>query len=665
MNRMLRAIIGACLVLIIVFSAISICHDIGSSWKIDVTGEKLYTLSDGTKSILSKLNQPVTAKLFYASTAALKGPDQIQYYNNYYEYVKSLLEEYVSVSNDMVKLEVIDPRPFSDDEEHAIGFGLRQYRVSEEESFFFGLVVQTQFGVEKVIPFFSPDRQSFIEYDISYLIDSAITRQKNRIGIMSSLPVIGDSEYMAQMLAAQKQQPRMPWTFVEHLKKKYEVTEIPTDVNDINDIDILLVVHPKNLPQQTLFAIDQYILKGGRTIICVDPHCFSDPSRNVNQGLMLGSESTQASDLNVLLRTWGIEMPRSEFAGDLKLAESRAVSQNTRVQKILGLLNLTRDCFNRNNVITAQLNEVRVLFSGVLNLVADPNKPEDKEFPIERTPLLMTTDKGNSFAVTNSYELMLLDPSIFLQRFIEGTKPVTMGYLLSGRFKSSFPDGIEIETAADGQESSSDSEDPNQPKTAKKQIKGLMQSEKDCAVAVFADVDFISDMLAYQNFLGLSKAVVGDNSALLFNTIDDLSGSSDLISIRSRGNVKRPFIVVDEIERKAEAETAAKLASIDAEIAGFNAKRQSISPAAGQDQELVISKEILKDIRDLEEKIYQKQKERRLINMEKSEKIDRLGRKLQRANTIAAPAVVLFIAIVLWLWRSMRRRHYISHSSDA
>ena len=274
MNRTLRAIIGTGLVLVIVFSAISVCQDIGSSWKVDVTDQKLYTLSDGTRAILAKLNQPITAKLFYARTAALKGPDQIQYFNNYYEYVKSLLEEYVSESNGMVKLELIDPRPFSDEEEQAIQFGLKQYRVSEEESFFFGLVVQTQFGIEKTIPFFSPDRQNFVEYDISYLIDNAITRNKGRVGILSSLPVMGDDSYTAQMKQMQGVTPARPWTFVQHLRQKYDVSEIPTDVKDINDIDILLIVHPKNLSQETLFAIDQYILKGGRTIICVDPHCL-------------------------------------------------------------------------------------------------------------------------------------------------------------------------------------------------------------------------------------------------------------------------------------------------------------------------------------------------------------------------------------------------------
>ena len=147
MSRTIRAIVGAGLVLVIVFSAISITQNIGTSLKLDITDQQLYTLSDGTKSILGKLNQPITAKLYYAKTAALKGPDQIRFFNNYYQFVRALLEEYVSVSNGMVELEIVDPRPFSDEEAQAMKYGLRRFPITEEESFFFGLVVQTQFGV--------------------------------------------------------------------------------------------------------------------------------------------------------------------------------------------------------------------------------------------------------------------------------------------------------------------------------------------------------------------------------------------------------------------------------------------------------------------------------------------------------------------------------------
>ncbi|HCO96748.1 MAG TPA: hypothetical protein DIU00_22885, partial [Phycisphaerales bacterium] len=324
---------GAGFVLVIIFSAISICQNIGEPLKIDITDQGLYTLSDGTKAILAKLNQPIRARLYYAKTAALKGPDQIRFFNNYYEFVRALLEEYVTTSKGMVELEVIDPRPFTDDEEQALKYGLRRFPITEEESFFFGLVVQTQFGVEKSIPFFSPERQNFLEYDISYLIDTAVTRQKKKIGVLSSLSVMGDdvSGYMAQMMMRQGQQPKPAWTFVEQLRKQYEVKTVATDVNDINDVDILLVIHPKNLPEKTLFAIDQYVLKGGRTIVCVDPHSFADRPPQMQMQMQMQHDSS--SDLNSLLRTWGLEMPAQTFAGDRSLASLAAIRANQRPEK--------------------------------------------------------------------------------------------------------------------------------------------------------------------------------------------------------------------------------------------------------------------------------------------------------------------------------------------
>ncbi len=661
MNRTIRTIIGSGLVLVIIFSAISICQNIGKGLKVDVTDQRLYTLSDGTKSILSKLNQPIKAKLYYAKTAALKGPDQIRYFNNYYQFVRALLEEYVAVSKGMVELEVIDPRPFSDDEVQALRYGLRRFPITQEENFFFGLVLQTQFGVEKAIPFFSPDRENFVEYDISYLIDTAITRQKRKIGVLSSIDVMGDdvSGYMAEMMLRQGQQPKGPWTFVEQLRKQYEVVSVPTDANDINDIDILLVVHPKDLSEQTLFAIDQFVLKGGRMIAFVDPHCFSD--RPDQRMMQMGMQVSRSSELNALMKTWGIEMPANTFAGDLNLAAMASIRANQRPERIIGYLNLTPEgkCFDTDNVITAQLNQVRFLFSGVLREIADPNEVDE----VRRTPLVTTTDRGNSFSISNAYELMILDASNLMSKFMEGDKPVAMSYLITGRLKSSFPEGIEIEVEAD-EESSDETKDPNDVKKIKKQIKGLTEAQEDCAVVVFADVDFISDSIAYQSsFFG--KMVVGDNSALVLNTIDDLSGSGDLVSIRSRGNFKRPFVIVDEIERRAEEETREEVMKINAQIAGFQSELRTILASAKEGQEEVIGSSILQKQRDLELKQRQAQRQLNEVKLTRRERIEHLGNILRGFNMLMAPAVILIIAIVLGIRRGVRKRHYISHASDA
>jgi ABC-2 type transport system permease protein len=682
MNRTIRAAIGTVLILIIAFSGISISQNLGKRWRVDVTDQGLYTLSKGTKSILSKLNQPIKAKLFYAKTAAMKGPDQIRFFNNYYEFVRTLLEEYVATSNGLVELEVIDPRPFSDEEEQTMRYGLKRFPITEEESFVFGLVLQTQFGVEKTIPFFSPDRQNFVEYDISYLIDTSITKQKKKIGVMSSLPVMGQdtSDYMARMMQMQGQQPEPPWTIIEQIKKEYDVTTVGTDVNDINGVDILLVVHPKDLPEKTQFAIDQFVLKGGRAVVCVDPHCISDrPQRNPMQM----TAQDQSSNLERLLRTWGLVMPKNTFAGDRSLAVAASVSRDQRPEKIIGYLNLVPGCFNKSSVITTNLNQVRVLFAGVLKEAdpakkpeqakgTDPNKPKEEKpaaetASLQRTPLVMTTAAGNAWTISNAFELMFPDPAKLMDKFADGSQPVNMGYVVTGRFKSSFPDGIEVEVPAkDADKDKEDKDsDPNKPKMVKKHVTGLTEASTDCAVVVFSDVDFLSDQMAYANsFFG--KMVVGDNSALLINAIEDLAGSGDLISIRSRGNYKRPFTIVDNIEQQAEKETADEITLINVQIEGFNQELQAlVSSAKGEEQQAVVGDTIVQKKRALELKILKAQRQLRAVQAKRRVQIEQLGSSLKMMNVGAVPGIVMVIALVLGVWRSVRRRHYISHASDA
>jgi ABC-type uncharacterized transport system involved in gliding motility auxiliary subunit len=468
------------------------------------------------------------------------------------------------------------------------------------------------------------------------------------------------SPYMAQMMRMQNQRPEPPWTIVEQLRKKYEVTSVATDVNEITDVDILLVIHPKEFPERALFAIDQFVLNGGKTIVCVDPHSMVDkPDR---MAMQMGRPPSQSSDLNVLLRNWGLEMPANTFAGDKDLAGEAPMGSNRRPEKVIGFLNLSPglNCFNRKNVITAELNQVNVLFAGVLKEVDVPEEQES-DAEIQRTPLIMTTNKGNSWTVSSPYELMIMDPSNLMGKFFEGdgVKPVHMAYLVKGRFKTSFPEGIEIKSSEE------EAEDPNDKEKTTIRIPDIKEATEVCTVAVFADVDFISDMLAYRDFFVFGKVPNGDNAALMLNVIEVLGGSSDLISIRSRGNFRRPFVVVDRIEREAEAETAKELNAIEAKIAGFNSELQSIVASAKQGEEAVVGSSILQKRRELELEIQRANSEKRVIQMKRRKRIDSLGGKLQRANTLIAPAVILIIVIVLGVRRSLRKRHYISHASDA
>jgi ABC-2 type transport system permease protein len=341
-------------------------------------------------------------------------------------------------------------------------------------------------------------------------------------------------------------------------------------------------------------------------------------------------------------------------------------SRDQRPEHLIGFLSLVPGCFNTDTVITAELNQVNILFAGALREVADSDEQQSGD-EIHRTPLVMTTNRGNSWSVSSPYELMFLNPLSLTSKFVDGdgVKPVNMAYLVTGRFKSGFPDGIEIEVESGEENSSELATDPNDKKKTIKRITGLTKAEEDCAVIVFSDVDFISDMLAYRSFFVFGKVPNADNAALMLNAIDDLGGSSDLISIRSRGNFRRPFVVVDRIEKQAEAETARELAAIEAKIAGFNSELQSILASAKEGQEEVVGSSILQKRRELELEIQRANSEKRVIQMKRREEIDSLGEKLQRANTLMAPAVILIIPIVVGTRRSVKKRRYISHASDA
>jgi ABC-type uncharacterized transport system involved in gliding motility auxiliary subunit len=305
-----------------------------------------------------------------------------------------------------------------------------------------------------------------------------------------------------------------------------------------------------------------------------------------------------------------------------------------------------------------------MLFPGILKEVNNSDNKED-DIKINRRPLLFTTNRGNRWTLSSPYELMMLNPSQLMQKFVDGTEPVTMGYLLTGKFKSSFPEGIEVEVETGEGESLDESKEAGEEKkTVKKKVTGITEAAEDCVVAVFADVDFISDTVAYQRtFIG--SIAIGDNATLMLNTIDELRGSSDLISIRSRGNFRRPFIVVDNIEKQAERETATEEARINAEIVGFRSELNDILSNAKEGDEDIIGSSILQKKKDIELKLHEAQRKLRSVKMKRRERIENLGNILRNFNMLMTPAIILIIAIVLGIRRSIRKRHYISHASDA
>ncbi|MBL7222646.1 MAG: Gldg family protein [Candidatus Brocadiae bacterium] len=733
MNPTLRSALAVLLIGVITLCSIFIASALVGRGRIaDLTEHKLYTLSDGTKSLLAKVNQPITLKLYYSRVAARKGPEQIRFWNNYFLYVRDLLDEYVARGNGKLTLEVVDPRPFSDQEEQAIQYGVRRFQLSESEAFFFGMVATTELGKDQVIEFFEPDRQEFVEYDVSKIIGALMQREKKKVGVLANVPILGTdmSPYMRQMLQMQGRSPEPPWAIVEQLRQHYEVAPVKLEAKDTaipEDIDFLLVVHPKDLDEKTRFAIDQFVMKGGKLIVFVDPHCLADRPQTPMRNQFQAMQQKSSSDLNSLLEAWGVKMAPDTVAVDRTLAVTTQMDRSRRPSKFPAYLRLGDANVSTDVVVTADLHSLRMLFAGALSKVDGAGT--------EVTMLLETSKAGNTWKPSSPFDLRFPDPDKIRDQVGDGAEPVMLGCLITGKFKTNFPDGIEVPaddkggdgppTGPEGEKAAKGKAAPKgavaPPKAAleaaapakkavvpkapatkavapkappkapapkapaaktpvakkpaeaskekpkeeakKPRVKPITEAAEGAMVMVVADVDVITDMLAYQRtFFGMAQA--GDNAPLLLNMIDYLAGSKELIGVRTRGRYSRPFDRVDEIEQEADKATAVEIKALKDKIGKFEKELEQLGGAATKENIKLIQSAALEKRRKLETEIRKANQELRKLQAARREKVEALGASLQTWNMVAAPSIILLIAIVLAIFRWGRAKHYAARRAD-
>ena len=665
MKTTLRLILALIFVGVISITAVLLSRKGVGGLQVDFTSDNLYTLSDGTRGILGKLNQTVTLKLYYARVAAMKGPDQIRFWNNYYLYVRDLLQEYVRLSDGKVKLELIDPRTYSADEEEAIRNGIKRFPISDDESFYFGMLASTELGKDEVIEFFEPNRQELVEYDVSKIISSLMQRKKRKVGIVSSLPVMGPanmSPYMMQMMRMQGRQPDPPWTITRQMQMDYEVENLKLDdTHEIpEDIDFLMVIHPKNLGQKARFAIDQFVMKGGKLMVFVDPHCLADRPPRDPRNPYAGLSHQAGSDLNNLLINWGVVVATKKITVD------RAVATKTGrpPQAFLPYLTLNSECVNSSEAMVAKLNDIRMLFAGAIS--------RHGGYATFR-PLLSTTKTGSTWIPADATSLNMPDAQKIQKEVRDGTEPVILACLLTGKFTTNFPTGIEIERDSpdepDTQPATQPATQPDtqpatqpakQPKDKKKRIEPIKETAKDSGamVLVVSDVDIMTDMLCYDSsFFGMAQS--GSNVPFVLNALEFLSGSDDLISIRSRGRFIRPFTVLDEIERETDRQTQEEIDAVNTKIKGYQSELDALGKKSDSEQDVAMLQEaVLAKRRQIEADITAANRQLRDLKSIRREKVEALERSLERLNVFAAPAILLLIAIVLWLVRYFRAKHY-------
>lgn len=589
--------------------------------RVDFTQENLYTLSKGTKSILSKIDSPLKLKLYYSKTAANKGTEGLRAFNNHFFYVQDLLSQYVDNSRNNLTLEVIDPRPDTSEEEDAMAYGLRKFNLTETERYFFGLVAENESGTEKVIEFFDPNQKDKLEYDLTKLIFTVLNPQKKNVGILSSLDVINEeqSAYMSQIMRMQGKDVKDSWIMTKLLKDFYNVKKVEKDVELISGIDTLVIIHPKDFPEKTLYAIDQYLMKGGNLLVFVDPN-----SVTASRGGQFGATST-SPDLGFkkLMDKWGIELKSNTYAGDKYLSGVGRLNPNMRASRLLPVLNCNENCTSKyKDSITSGINNSTFIYPGVLEV--------KKVEGIEYSPILSTTDKGNSY---QAYSYELGNPQALWSKFQEGSEPVVLAYKAVGKFKSAYPDGIKDTEESKKESKKGDGKQKNKEET-------ITQSDKDSAIIVFSDVDFLSDQFSFkQTFLGLTAA--NDNSTLFLNSVEALSGDMDLLSVRSKGRINRSFDVINQIEFEAEKRTKDKVEEINASISKFQAELNQLGRKANVGNVALLQNEGLRRKKELAKKIAILKKDLRQVKREGREKIERIGKFFQYLNTLFVPALLI------------------------
>ena len=607
---------GILVAAVLAVALITINNNLFTGVRLDLTENKLFTLSTGTINIISTLEEPISLD-FYLSRKTLADFPQLM---NYANRVRDLLEEYAAKSGGKIALSIIEPEPFSEEEDQAVASGLNGISVNAAgERAYFGLVGVNSTDDEANIPFFQTSREQALEYDITKLIYNLANPEKRVVGVMSGLPLFGNP---AQGVSER-------WAIINVMEEFFEVRNIGVSSDRIDaDVDVLMVVHPKGFTEQTLFAIDQYLLKGGHAMLFVDPLAEGDnPEPDPANPYVMPDMS---SSLNILLDGWGVEVDTSKIAADINLA-MRVQTQGARgpqESNYLPWMQLGIDNLNREDFSTSELNLVHMGTAGIIERLEDAT--------IEFTPLLQTTT--DSMKMERDLIFFQRDPNVMLANFESGNKVLVLAARISGNVTSAYPDGLPKE----------DEEDETSP------MDDTVKEGRIDAVLV-GDTDILADhfWIRMQNFFGVQiPQSVANNGDFVINTLDNLAGNTDLISLRSRGEFSRPFTVVEEIRRDAETQFRAQEQELQTRLEETEQKIAQLQQE-GSEGALLLSQEQAAEIEEFRLKQIKTRKELRAVQHELQKNIERLGTLLKFINIGLIP---LFIAL-LALFAGIRHAH--------
>ncbi|MEY2877726.1 MAG: hypothetical protein RLZZ15_106 [Verrucomicrobiota bacterium] len=627
---------GKALALVLLFVGLVLVNYLASSIpvRLDATADSIYSLSPGTKSLLGKIEEPVSLTLYFSKDASGL-PIQ---YKNYATRVSEMLRQYVRASRGKLTLTVVNPQPDTPEEEKATAAGLTP-QVSRQggEQFFFGLVV-TQADLQKNIPAFTPQREQFLEYDLSKLIYSVQQLDKRKLGLLTSLPLQGTDPQQMQMMMMMRQQPQPSQMVIAELEQSFQIIRVEASATELPaNLDALAVIHPQGVTPKLQFAIDQFLLAGKPVFLAVDPASQHFKRQSNPQQQMMGqAPQNVTSDLPVLLNAYGIAYDPQKVVGDLENATEVRTGQNSTARYPIWL-SLRKPNFSEKSLPTAQLNSAMFIESGSLS-----QKPGTG---LTFTSLVETSAAAGDIA---SMMLQFAQPDDVAKQITASGKK-TIAALVTGKFKSAFPDG-----APKDEPKPDDKKDDKKPEPAKS-ADALKESKGTSTLFVIADTDWLFDDYSVQkmNFFGQTAAQpINDNLAFAANTIEFLGGSQDLISIRGKGTSLRPFEVVRKMQVDAQKQYQAKLTALDANLQDVQKKLSELQGKKTEGNRLIASPEVAKAIEKYQKDAAAARVERRKTSRALTVDIDRLETKLLIVNLAVSPLLV--IGFGFWFYRSRR-----------
>lgn len=662
--------IGGLLLLVVLFFAINILAGRAArSARLDLTSQKLYTLTEGSRNIARSLDEPIKLTL-YASNKSMQGRPGLL---TYAQRVREMLEEFQAISGGKIVLNVVDPVAFSDDEDRANEAGVRGMQVAPGESVYFGLVGTNATDGKEVIPVFDPTAERFLEYDIARTIYALAHPKKKVVGLMSTLPVEG---LPFDPLTGQPSR-QQPWQVIKELKSLFEVRNVPTTATEIPaDVDLLMVIHPKQLGDATLYAIDQHVMKGGKLLVFVDPMCEADPSGADPRNPMAAMMADRSSSLGKVFDAWGLELVPGKIAGDRVFATQVTMRGQGQAIPFLAWQSITKDGIDRTDPATGQLTSLNLGTPGILRLKsedtkdeakpeeakkegdakADEKKPADakpEETKPEAKPVIVLSPLIHTTTQSQEIDAMQVaampDPKRLLNDFKPSGREFTMAARLSlapgAALRSAFPAGKPA--PAEGQA-------PADPKAGH-----VEETKGPINVVVVADVDFLNDRFWVQidQIFGMARKIA-DNGDFVVNLVDNLCGSQDLLSVRARGEFARPFTRVEELQRKADDKFRAREQELQQQIQLTQdriSELQRKRPDAKEETAMILSPEQKVEIDKLEKQMIDARKELRQVQLNLRSDIDTLEARLKFINIGAMPVVVALAALAIGGFRAARR----------